>query len=178
MGLVRGVVTSYLYNNRHLPTNINYNVSGDPTGSVGTQPVSFVYDAAGNRTSMTDGLGSVGYGYDTLSRLTSETRYFSALKQSFTLNYGYNYANELTGISNPWGAWVGYTYDDNGRLTRMNGDGSWSANTYAYDIKYRAFGGVKSMTFGDHQSLSTSYDNRMRPSSVNVSNVLGYNYSY
>jgi hypothetical protein len=50
--------------------------------------------------------------------------------------------------------------------------------TYAYDIKYRAFGAVKSMTFGDHQSLSTSYDNRMRPTSVNVSNVLGYSYSY
>src|SRR5947207_8852812 len=109
----RGVTTSYLYNNRHLPTNISYNVSGDSTGNtVSTPPVSFTYDAAGNRTSMNDGLGSVGYGYDILSRLTSETRTFSALNQSFTLNYGYNYANELAGISNPWGVWVGYHYDD------------------------------------------------------------------
>jgi len=34
------------------------------------------------------------------------------------------------------------------------------------------------MSFGDHQSLSTSYDERMRPTSVNVSNVLGYSYNY
>src|SRR5260370_36619761 len=34
------------------------------------------------------------------------------------------------------------------------------------------------MNFGYHQSLSATYDNRMRPTSVNVSNVLGYNYNY
>src|SRR5439155_15836201 len=50
--------------------------------------------------------------------------------------------------------------------------------TYAYDIKYRAFGAMKSMTFGDHQSLSTSYDNRMRPTSWDVPNVLGFSYTY
>jgi YD repeat-containing protein len=77
----RGVVTSYLYNNRHLPTNINYNVNGDPTGStVATPPVSFAYDAAGNRASMTDGLGSASYGYDSLSRMTSEARTHSAIQ--------------------------------------------------------------------------------------------------
>src|SRR5256714_14990005 len=51
----RGVVTSYLYNNRHLPTSINYDVSGDVST---TPPVSFGYDAAGKRTSMNDRLGS------------------------------------------------------------------------------------------------------------------------
>jgi RHS repeat-associated protein len=50
--------------------------------------------------------------------------------------------------------------------------------TLGYGMTYRAFGALKSMTFGDHQTLSTSYDNRMRPTSWNVSNVLGYNYSY
>ena len=66
----RGVVSSYAYNNRHLPTSINYNVGGDPTRNTPwTAPVSFGYDAAGNRTSMTDGLGSVSYGYDSLSAI-------------------------------------------------------------------------------------------------------------
>ena len=34
------------------------------------------------------------------------------------------------------------------------------------------------MSFGDGRSLSTSYDNRMRPTSWNVNAILGYNYSY
>jgi YD repeat-containing protein len=46
---------------------------------VATTPVTFAYDAAGNRTAMTDGVGSVRYSYDPLSRLTSETRNFSRL---------------------------------------------------------------------------------------------------
>src|SRR6266849_449257 len=82
-------------------------------------------------------------------------------------------------MTNPWNVWTGYSYENNGRLNSVHADGSiQNVNTYAYDIKYRAFGAVKSMTFGDHQSLSTSYDERMRPTTVNVSNVLGYNYNY
>jgi RHS repeat-associated protein len=34
------------------------------------------------------------------------------------------------------------------------------------------------MSFGDGRSLSSGYDNRMRPASWNVSNVLGFSYTY
>jgi RHS repeat-associated protein len=171
----RGAVSSYVYNNRHLVTNINYTV----TGTVAATPnVSLSYDAAGNRTSMTDGLGSASYGYDSLSRMTSETRTFTGVG-SYSLYYGYNYANELTDMSNSWGVWVGYQYDSNGRLNRINAANvPDNVTTLGYGMTYRAFGAVKSMTFGDHQSLSTSYDNRMRPASWNVSNVLGFSYTY
>ena len=67
----------------------------------------------------------------------------------------------------------------NGRLNRINAANvPDNVTTLAYGITHRAFGAMASMTFGDHQSLSTSYDNRMRPTSWNVSSVLGYNYSY
>jgi YD repeat-containing protein len=36
-----------------------------------TANVSFGYDAAGQRTSMSDGMGSVTYNYNNLARLTS-----------------------------------------------------------------------------------------------------------
>jgi YD repeat-containing protein len=52
----RGATTTLAYNNRRLPTSISYGV---PSGVAATANVSFAYDAAGNRTSMTDGLGSV-----------------------------------------------------------------------------------------------------------------------
>ena len=82
----RGATTTYAYNNRGLTTSLTYGL----TAGVATTPnVSFGYDAAGNRTSMTDGLGSVSYTYNTISQLTSETRTFTGLG-SFTLNYAYN----------------------------------------------------------------------------------------
>ncbi|MDX6500784.1 MAG: hypothetical protein QOG23_4044 [Blastocatellia bacterium] len=65
----RGATTTFAYNNRYLPTSITYGV---PAGVAATTNVSFGYDAAGNRTSMTDGPGSVSYRYYTLSRMTSE----------------------------------------------------------------------------------------------------------
>jgi YD repeat-containing protein len=65
----RGESTTFAYNNRYLPTSITYGV---PAGVAATTNVSFGYDAAGNRTSMTDGPGSVSYRYNTLSRMTSE----------------------------------------------------------------------------------------------------------
>jgi RHS repeat-associated protein len=176
----RQVTATYGYNNnRHLVSSINYDVTHDPSGNTSSTPtVSFGYDAAGNRTSMTDGLGSTSYGYDSLSRMTSESRSFTGVG-SYSLGYSYNYANELTGITNPWGVWNGYQYDNNGRLNHVYGDSQLqNVTNFAWDIKYRAFGAVKSASFQAGRTLSTSYDNRMRPTSWNVSGLLGYNYNY
>jgi len=106
--------------------------SGDPN-------VTFGYDAAANRTSMTDGLGSVSYGYDQLSRLTSETRTFTGLG-SYALSYGYNLAGEVTSITNPWGVQVGYGYDNTGRPTSVSGSGYAGVSSYVSSMSYRAFG--------------------------------------
>ncbi len=69
----RGATTTFGYNNRGLVTSITYGV---PSGVAATPNVSFGYDSAGNRTSMSDGLGSLSYVYNTLSQMTSETRTF------------------------------------------------------------------------------------------------------
>lgn len=170
----RGAGSTFTYNGRHLVTAINYSV---PAGVAATSNVSFVYDGAGNRTSMNDGLGSVSYGYDQLSRLISETRSVNGLT-SFTLSYAYNLAGQLTSITNPWGAQVGYGYDKVGELTSVSGAGYAGVFSYASGVTYRAFGAIKGMTYGNGLTLSTDYDNRLRLKSFNVSNVQGYNYNY
>ena len=43
---------------------------------------------------------------------------------------------------------------------------------------YRAFGSIKGMSYGNGRALSTAYDNRLRAITWNVTNVLGYNYTY
>lgn len=116
----RGATATYGYNNRHLVTGITYGVTG---GVAATRNVSFGYEAAGNRTSMNDGVGSATYVYNTLSQMTSETRTFDGLGP-FTLRYpSYNLGGQLTNITNHWGAQVGYNYDKTGRPTGVTGAG-------------------------------------------------------
>jgi YD repeat-containing protein len=70
----RGVKTAYTYNGRKLVESITYSVPEGVTGIPGVAPVTFTYDEAGNRLSMTDGEGAADYVYDQMSRMISETR--------------------------------------------------------------------------------------------------------
>src|SRR6266404_7925119 len=105
----RGASVTYGYvgNNRRLVTSISYNA---PSGITTTSNVSFGYDAVGNRTSMTDGLGSKSYNYNQLSQLMSETRTITSVG-TFTLSYDYNLAGELKKISDPANATINYGFD-------------------------------------------------------------------
>jgi len=170
----RGATRTFSYNNRDLMTAASYGV---PSGVAATPNPTFAYDAAGNRTSMTDGLGSVSYAYNQLSQLTSETRTFAGVG-SYTLSYGYNLAGELTSITNPWGAQVGYSYDQTGRPTSISGSGYAGVSSYVNSVSYRAFGGMKQMNYGNGRTLSVQYDNRMRPTQWNIPSVMGWNYAY
>ena len=170
----RGATTTLSYNSRDLVTGITYGV----TGAVAATPnVTFGYDSAGNRTSMTDGLGSMSYAYDQLSRMTSETRTFTGVG-SYTLNYAYNLASELTSITNPWGAQVGYGYDQTGRPTSVSGAGYAGVSSYISSLSYRAFGGTKQMNYANGRTLSLQYDNRQRLTSWSIPSVLRLQYNY
>ena len=61
----------------------------------GDKKEGFGYDAAGNRTRMTDGQGWAEYDYNTLSQMLSERRHFDALGATFTTTYSYNLAGQL-----------------------------------------------------------------------------------
>ena len=169
----RGATTTFAYNNRDLVTSITFGVPG---GVAATPNVTFGYDAAGNRTSMTDGLGSVSYVYNTLSQLTSETRTFTGVG-SYTLSYGYNLSGELNSITNPWSVQVGYGYDKVGRITNVSGSGYAGVTSYVNSMAYRAFG-VKQIAYNNGRTLSLQYDNRQRVTQWNIPSVMGWNYAY
>ena len=60
----RGASAIYMYNNgRQLVNAIDYSA---PSGVIPTANVTYDYDAAGNRTSMSDGSGTHSYQYDSL----------------------------------------------------------------------------------------------------------------
>ncbi|HEV7745767.1 MAG TPA: S8 family serine peptidase [Pyrinomonadaceae bacterium] len=177
----RGAKTTFVYNNpRHLVSSITYDLSNlVPGQSVAATPnvSSITYDPAGNRRTMTDGMGGVTYNYNNLSQLTSEIRTFTGVSGSYSLSYAYNLANELTSMTNQWGATINYEYDKIGRVNGVTTP-ERGGPTYASGLSYRAFGAIKGMNYGDGKSLSALYDSRLRPTKWDVSTVLGYNYTY
>jgi YD repeat-containing protein len=176
----RGTVSNFTYNSRHLVTGVSFTMLPNvPTtgisGVASTPSVSYGYDAAGNRTSMTDGMGTVNYNYDQLSRLLTETRYFSNLSGSstggnYTLTYGYNLGNQLTSVTDPFNAQVNYNFDATGRLSSVTGTG-FTVSTFLSNIQYRAWGAPKSVTLGDNRVANTTYDARLRISSYELTIV-------
>lgn len=177
----RGVTTSYSYNNRGLITGVSSSGGGYAAVSM-----SYGYDAAGNRTSMSDDSGYLTYQYDSLSRLVGETKQFSGSgvpAGSYSLSYEYNLAGELKAITDPTGSRVDYSFDSNGRLTSVSGSGANSVPTYASGFAYRAWGAVKDFDLGNgvHQHLNFNY--RLQNSSMALTNLasggsMSWSYDY
>jgi YD repeat-containing protein len=171
----RGATATHSYNNRHLLTGITYSA---PAGITSTAAATFGYDAAGNKTSMTDGLGSKSYTYDQLSQLRSETRVLTGVG-TFTLSYDYNLRTHLKKITDASNTTINYNYNVAGQLSGVTGSDTLVANvsTYASGIQYRAFGGLKQLSVG---TLSTSfgYNARMQVMNFNISGVANENYDY
>jgi YD repeat-containing protein len=179
----RGAAATFTYKNRHLVESITYSV---PSGSQipVPAPTIYSYDAASNRTGMTDGTGTTTYGYDSLSRMTSETRTFTGYSGTYTLNYSYNFANALTSLGIPFRSQqIGYVYDTAGRLSNVTASGfsashfiwpnqyTQNITSFVSNITYRAWGGSKSMTYGNATSEQTTYNSRMQPATYTLSNM-------
>jgi RHS repeat-associated protein len=181
----RGVITTFLYNARDMVTNINYGIPLNVTPPVAaTNNVTYDYDAAGNRTGMTEHdqqnslKGSTTYQYDQLSRLTSETRYFADVNRSHTLSYEYNRASQLMKVYDSFSGYFAYGRDQVGRINSVQGGGGFNPASYVSNVQYRAFDAVKQVNYGDQRQLSQLYDNRLRLTRWYIAGVNGYDYSY
>lgn len=112
--------TTYGYDSANRLTSIRYSDGVTPN-------VSFEYDNAGLRNSMTDGSGTTRYTWDSLGRLTQDTD-----GASRTVRYGYDLANDLTSLTYPGGEAVTRAYDDAGRLESVT-DWLRGRTSFAYD---------------------------------------------
>jgi YD repeat-containing protein len=181
----RGVVTTYSYNGRHLPTQISYTVPSGLTSTVPATPTAtFTYDSVGNRLTASSSVSSVTHVYDTASRMTSETRSFNGVSGDFTLTYGYNAAGGLTSIQDAFSATVGYSYDKTGQLTSVGASGSGfpSVSSFVSSMAYRAWGAPKSMAYSNTVTESAAFNERMQPTSYTMawagSSSLATTYDY
>jgi YD repeat-containing protein len=163
----RLATTTYTYNGRGLVTAVDYGVAQGFTQTWETAPgVSVSYDEAGWRATMTDGLGSVSYTYGAAGWLSSEKRTFSAFASHgpYELSYEHTLSGALRKLTDPAGDSVTYGYDSAGQLTGVTGSSFAGVTSYASNIEYRAWGGPKSIKYGDTPTAATTtYDARMRP---------------
>jgi YD repeat-containing protein len=178
----RGATTAFTYNGRRLGRTVAFGAFG---GAQATPNLEFQYDAAGNRLWMTDGAGRVDYQYNSLSRLTSETRYFNLLGRSYTIGYSYNLAGQLSGVTDPFGASFSYQRDAAGQLTAVTGSPAYAGVTnYVWNIHYRAWGAVKSASYGNNSVNTTQYNARLQPTQFRLtdatsgSSLMREDYSY
>ncbi|HEX3554612.1 MAG TPA: RHS repeat-associated core domain-containing protein [Thermoanaerobaculia bacterium] len=113
--------------------------------------VTYAYDGNGNRISMTDPRGTTFYQYDRQNRLTGV---FTPLGTNFIpVNYGYDNAGHLTSLATPDGRTVLYTYDADGRMTRVM-DGT-DVTSYTYD---GTSGRLASQTLPNGITTTYTYD--------------------
>jgi YD repeat-containing protein len=176
----RGVVTSYTYGHaddgssseyRKFLTKIAYTVPSDGSGIADPADVAYSYDTAGNRTSMTDGHGSMAYSYNSLSQMTDETRTFNDYlnyapisDHGFEIQYTYTLTGALKSLTDPFGKEIDYTHDKAGRLSTVAGTTSVDGiTTFANNPSYRAWGGLSHFEYGNGDYMNQSFNSKLAP---------------
>jgi RHS repeat-associated protein len=188
----RGVITTYTYGDLNLLTGVSYNTV---TGVAPTAPVSLTYRNAspgkGQPETVTDGLGSESYGYDSFGRLQSCTRVIDGI--SYQKQYEYNEANQMTLMTYPSGKRVKMEHDARGRMNALQSvDASGNASVdasgnaqepYLSGINYRVDGQVSSQNLDAGTTESFGYsDDRLQLTSQTVTKggntLLSLSYGY
>jgi len=168
----RNVVATYSYNGRGMVTMISFNDGGAPDiADVG--PISFTYDAAGNRVGMIDDTGSAEYHYNSLSRIEWEKRRFNGLSQDYYIHYQYNLAGQIKEIKDPFNDVIYYNYDKAGQITSVTGSNYAGVTQYTSTqpdslVKYRAWGAIKHLKYGNGFTTNIGYDARMQVGSFEI----------
>jgi RHS repeat-associated protein len=98
-------------------TRMEYNGARELTRRIGTDGggVSYTYDGAGRRATMTDATGTTRYSYDAAGRLLTATE-----PDGSQLRMAYDAAGRQTSLRYPDGLTVAYRYDANDGLTGLD----------------------------------------------------------
>ncbi len=158
---------------------------------VGTTPMSFVYDAVGNRTSRTDyNNHTTTYTYDNLNRLTGMSytgapsqyatygyddlsRLITAANQNGKIAFSYDNRGRLATETDVWGHVMGYGYDPAGNRTSLTLDSNTHTNYY-----YDEANNLIRLTDEEDGRFDFYYDSGNRLASMVRPNGVSTNYEY
>ena len=136
--------TTFAYNSQDLVTSVTY-----PNGKT----VSFTYDSANRRETVSEGGFTVRYAYDSLGRLDTLRNGANAL----LIDYDYNELGRLEKETRGNGATTSYDYDDAGRVTNITHRDAANAVIKFFDYAYDSLSRVSSVT-SNEGTTTYSYD--------------------
>ncbi|UOZ08473.1 RHS repeat-associated core domain-containing protein [Amycolatopsis sp. WQ 127309] len=139
-----GRVTTYTHDTVGRTTSLSYSDGVTPN-------VTFGYDAAGRRVSMTDGTGTSTWTYDTFGELTAAKQGSGA-----TVFHGYDDNGNETATTYPGQTKpVARTYDDAGRLRTVT-DTSGNTTTFGYTKTSKP----RTTAYPNGTTITNTYDDR------------------
>ena len=156
-----GRATTYTYDAAKQLTATTYSQAG-------TANATYVYDADGRRTRMTDGTGTTTYGYDSLGRLTSTQN-----GAGLSVLYNHDLAGNTTAIGYPYSntgsrLYVTRTYDSANRITAIS---DWIGNTTRFG--YNADGSLTGEQLPNGITNTVSVDQAGQTATITDTNSRG-----
>lgn len=166
----RGVKTSFVYDGLNRVTSVTF-TDDTPT-------VTYTYDQArtgfynnGALTRVETASGATArpetlstateFDYDKMGRVVKHRQAIGT--QTYSLEYGYNLAGQLTSEKYPSGRIINVGYDANGRLSQI----SDASRTYLNNLQYQSNGGALSgMTLGNGVQQSFGYNDRLQMTQI------------
>jgi RHS repeat-associated protein len=140
----------FVYDDLDHVLNVSY--VGESLAPAG--PVSYTYDANGNRLRMNDPTGTTAYTYDAHNRVTNIT-----FPGGHTVSYVYDCASNRTSVRYAGGT-VNYTYDAKNRMSSVGASGG--TTTYSYD----AADNLIDVSYPNGATVAYSYDGAGRITQV------------
>ena len=122
---------------------------------------------------MSNDSGNVEYHYDNLSRIDWEKHHFNGLSQDYYIYYQYNLAGQVKEVRDPFNDVIYYNYDKAGQITSVTGSDYAGVTQYTSTqtdslVKYRSWGAIKQLTYGNGFKTDVGYDASMRASSFEI----------
>ena len=170
----RNVTATYGYDDASRLTGISY-----PDAS---RNVTFAYDnlsvsyGKGRLTNMTDPSGTTAYRYDAMGRIVQEDR--TVLGVSYSTQYGYDAAGNLTTVTYPGGRVVATTPNGIRRPTVVTTVVNGLPATLAYAFVYDNVADRRSVTLGNGIAETNDFDAVHRPTSIAWGGLAGLTLGY
>ena len=152
----RNVIANYSYDALNRITSTQY-----PADT--TQNITYSYDETdvsngiGRLTGITDPSGTTRYNYDKRGNITKMVTTLGT--NTHTIQYAYDGANNLTGITYPSGRIVSYTdSNSDSKPDQVTLDDQGSTTVLANNIEYLPFGGTTGLQFGNGLTQTSIHD--------------------
>ncbi|WP_435103622.1 RHS repeat-associated core domain-containing protein [Arhodomonas sp. AD133] len=171
----KGQVTEYTYDALDRITGIHY--VADPS-----QDVRLHYDeemashGIGRLTRIEDATGSTRFDYTARGRIARMTRTTGGT--SYTVEYSYNAADRLTGVTYPSGRTLTYRYDAVGNIEQVTTSHDGATVVLANDVTHAPFGGLTGLTYGNGLTLTRGYDQDYQLTELTIPGVMDRTYTY